>query len=107
MGAYLTEILAPSAWGPHPTEWPVPPRSRPRWWQFAAKRNLGELEYVVGRLSDEQLRAFWAERAKGQSVYEDAGGYLVRCYAAMLGEPTEEPYTYGQAASDLIARAQP
>lgn len=103
MNNYLTEILAPSVWGPHPMGWPVPPRSRPHWWQFAAKRNLDKLEYVFGRLSNNQLRTFWTESAKGQSVYEDAGGYMIRCYAAMIGEPVEPPYTYAQAASDLLA----
>lgn len=100
--SYETEILAPSVWGPHPISWPVPPRKRPCWWQFSARKNLAALEYVLGELPNEALARFWRERAEGQSVYEDAGGYLLRCYSAMLGEETQEPYTYDQAVSDLM-----
>lgn len=45
--------------------------------------------------------AFWRE--PGQSVFEDAGGAMLRRYRAMIGLPTEEPYTYRQAVHDILA----
>ena len=89
----------------HPMGWPTPPRKMPRWWNFGAYLRLLEMEEVFGRICQADLDRFWAEMAKGQSVYEDAGGYLIRCYAALIGEETEDPYTYEQAAADLIAEA--
>lgn len=85
-------------WGEHPAVWPVPYRSAPRWWQFRARRNEREFRDVFG---DFDREAFWNE--SGQSVYEDAGGAMLRQYKAMLGVTTEEPYTYRQAIDDLTA----
>ena len=94
--------LASSIWGAHPMDWPTPPRRRPYWWQFRKRKHFAGLEYVFVVLDNEALRRYWSEVQSGQSVYEDAGGYMLRCYAAMMGEATESPYTYQQAASDLV-----
>ena len=85
----------------HPMNWPVPPRTLPRWFELAKKRALREAEAWFGSLSQDDLDAFWAESAKGQSVYEDAGGYRLRCYRALLALSVEEPYTYKQAIADI------
>lgn len=87
----------------HPMEWPRPPRKMPRWWNIWGYASLRDTEEVFGLIDQSDLDRFWAEHAKGQSVYEDAGGYLIRCYSALMGEDTEEPYTYAQAAADLMA----
>lgn len=93
---------AEQEWGFHPLCWPTPPRKRPHWWQRHERQSLRDLERLFGPLSNESLAQYWTEVSKGQSVYEDAGGYSLRCYAAMLGEAVAEPYTYVQAANDLV-----
>ena len=90
----------------HPMHWPVPPRTLPRWYELAKKRALRRAETWFGPLSQEDLDAFWQEGAKGQSVYEDAGGCMLRSYRALLALSTEEPYTYRRAVAD-ITRARP
>ncbi len=82
--------------------WPTPPRVKPRWWHFKAKRLETDLSKVFGQISDEQRDAYWREIRKGQSVYEDAGGFVMRAYRAMAGLPVEEPYTYPAAIHDLL-----
>lgn len=93
--------------GDHPIHWPVPPRVVPRWWQFKRARQWREACAAFGNLSQADLDAFWAEARKGQSVYEDAGGSMSRCYRAMLALPTEAPYTYNDALSDLLREPRP
>lgn len=89
--------------GAHPMGWPVPPRVLPKWFQPSRSKRYRYVQRWFGPLSQEDLDAFWGESAKGQSVYEDAGGYMLRCYRAMLALPTDEPYTYAQAIADLSA----
>lgn len=99
-------ILARKRWGLHPMDWPSPPPCRPRWWWFWtprwARRRLADLETVFGRLTDQRLDAFWAERRKGQDISEDAGGYLLRCYAAMCGVESDPVYTYRDYLADQL-----
>lgn len=97
--------LAAETWGAHPMDWPCPPDRRPPWWHFAERRRLRAMETVFGRLGDGALLLYRIEASKGQSVHEDCGGYLLRCYRAMLGLPVEAPYTYRQAVTDLLDRA--
>lgn len=97
---------AENRWGAHPMDWPRPPMRRPHWWQRKRRRYLERMEAVFGPLDQIALDAFWREAGKGQSVYEDCGGFLLRCYNAMLGQPTEEPYTYRQAVDDFLAEAR-
>lgn len=104
----IEELLsaAERTWGTHPMDWPDTPHYRPRWWQFRAKRLLREMEQVFGPIDDAAMLRFWRERRKGQSAYEDAGGYLERCYIAMLGGDVQEPLTYADAA-DALLRGEP
>lgn len=90
----------------HPANWPVPPSRVPRWYEFRRRRHLREVVACFGPLSPGDLDAFYGELHKGQSVYEDAGGYLLRCYRALVALSVEEPYTYQQAAADLIAKTE-
>lgn len=87
----------------HPLEWPIPPRKMPRWYNFIKMARLREMEDVFGHIDQAALDRFWAESAKGQSVYEDAGGYMIRCYEGLMGFETVEPYTYPKAIDDLLA----
>lgn len=91
----------------HPVGWPVPPRTMPSWMNLIGRYKLRDMEEAFGHLDQTALDRFWSERAKGQSVYEDAGGYLVRCYAAMAGHEVEEPYTYSKAVDDLMQGVTP
>lgn len=85
-------------WGEaHPISWPRPPRKIPSWFNFCGRAEIRNMEAVFGDIDQTALDRFWAEMAKGQSVYEDAGGYMLRCYEALAGFPTQEPYTYAQA----------
>lgn len=92
---------AAARWGWHPAHWYVPTRNPPRWWQFSARRYDREIREVFG---DFDRDAFWNE--PGQSVYEDAGGAMLRHYKAMLGLPVDEPYTYSEAVSDILRAAE-
>lgn len=97
--------LAEATWGPHPLDWPCPPPRRPYVWQRQTVKRLRDLEGVFGYLSDDALQAYWEEVGRGQSVYEDCGGYLMRCYRRMIGEDVIKPYTYSDAAADFIEDA--
>lgn len=76
--------IAAASWGAHPSDWPTPPREMPRWWHFQARMVLEDLEEVFGDLTQDNLDAFWAEIREGQG-FDDAGGYILRCYKAMMG----------------------
>lgn len=97
--------LAEATWGPHPLDWPCPPPKRPYVWQIQSLKRLWELERVFGHLSDEALQDYWEEVGRGQSIYEDVGGYLIRCYRRMIRQEIIKPYTYSEATADLIEDA--
>lgn len=78
---------AANTWGWHPMNWPRPYRQDPTFWQFAAKRRHKELLEIFGPYD---RLAYYREREKGQG-YDDAGGFMLRCYRAMIGLPPEEP----------------
>jgi len=101
----MTIEAAEYAWGPHPLDWPSPPPKRPPFWQRASRKRLRELEGVFGHLSDEALQRYWDEVGRGQSVYEDCGGYLLRCYQAMLGMEVEKPWTEADEIQRLLLLA--
>jgi hypothetical protein len=89
--------LAELTWGPHPLDWPMPPPKRPHFWNRQSLARLRDLEGIFGHLSNEALQRYWQEVAKGQSVYEDCGGYLLRCYRAMCGLEIDEPLSLEDA----------
>ncbi|CDX26923.1 hypothetical protein MPL3356_60620 [Mesorhizobium plurifarium] len=97
--------VAEKMWGRHPYTWPRPPQRRPRWWQFRERRNLARLEAMFDHLSDEALGRYYQQVRLGQSVYEDAGGYLLRCYRAMLGLPVELPTSEADVIEGLLRQA--
>jgi hypothetical protein len=104
-----------AAWFPHEMQtvhdYPCLPRRMPRWWQFRVRKRLKKLDtafalFDLSPITQEMCDRFWSESSKGQSVYEDAGGYMMRCWYAAFSLPTDEPYTYRQAFSDLTEAAE-
>lgn len=92
-------------------EFPVLRQTPARWWQWKELRYEWRLDealeaFGLPRITQEMRDAYWREVRKGQSVYEDAGGYLWRCWRAAFGLPVEEPYTYKQAIADLTEAAE-
>lgn len=97
--------IAANTWGPHPLDWPSPPPKRPPFWHIQTVKRLRELEGVFGHLDNEALQRYWNEVAKGQSVYEDCGGYLLRCYEAMIGLTVEKPTSHADFLRNLLIEA--
>ena len=61
---------------------------------------------AIDRMGWPEIHAFHAELKKGQSVYEDAGGYMMRCIGRLFGvAPREEIVTYQQAVKAMLASA--
>lgn len=81
-------------------------------WEEARETYMGDarvaLEAAVAHMGWPEIRAFMAERGKGQSVFEDAGGYLMRCIRRLFGLPEldEEVISYQRAVSAMIAHEQ-
>lgn len=72
--------------------WPAPDPVPPAWWQFRRRSRERRINAALARagfgpVTDGMREVFWTERSYGQDVMEDAGGYIWRCWAAMLGLP--------------------
>ena len=69
-------------------------------------RVLRQQGYYLVRPDDlgwEDIGRFNAEMRKGQSIYEDAGGFLVRGIMALFGKQSDhEVMTYQRAAKALL-----
>ena len=65
------------------------------------------LEAAVDRMGWPEINAFKEEMGKGQSVYEDAGGYFMRGLRRLFGLPSPdyEVVTYQRAAQAMIDEA--
>lgn len=65
------------------------------------------LESAVDRMGWPEIHAFQAEMRKGQSIYEDAGGYFMRGLRRLFGLPQidEEIITYRRAAMAMVEEA--
>lgn len=64
-------------------------------------------EQAVDRMGWPEIHAFNEERAKGQSVYEDAGGFVMRCIGRLFGvKPRDEVVSYQDAARAMIEKAR-
>lgn len=92
--------------------WPVPMERAPRFWEYRKSRREvpihQALRYIgADPLTQEMRDRFYRQVRIGQDVYEDAGGYVWRCWQAMLGLPyrrAEMPYS-GITEEDLIRLA--
>lgn len=61
-------------------------------------------ERAIDRMGWPEINAFKDELHGGQSVYEDAGGFMLRAIRRLFGLPShrDEVVTYRQAARALI-----
>lgn len=62
------------------------------------------LEAAVAGMGWPEIHAYRAEMRRGQSIYEDAGGYFMRGLRRLFGLPQidEEVITYKRAAAAMI-----
>ncbi len=65
------------------------------------------LEAAIDRMGWAEIHAFEAEMRKGQGIYEDAGGYIMRGLRRLFGLPEkkDEIITYQKAARAMVASA--
>jgi hypothetical protein len=92
-------------------DFPALGRKPARWWQLKARHFEARLDLALQLMglptvTQEMRDIYWAEVRKGQSVYEDAGGYLWRCWRAAFDQSVNEPYTYDQVIADLKEAAK-
>lgn len=81
-------------------------------WEEAADIFRGDadaaLEAACNAIGWPQIHAFQDELRKGQSIYEDAGGFFARAIGALFGrKPVETVVTYQDAAKALIRHNAP
>lgn len=62
------------------------------------------LEHAIERMGWPEIHAFDDELRRGQSIFEDAGGYMLRCIRRLFGLPQvdERVVTYQRAARALV-----
>lgn len=89
----------------HPSYWPRPARLAPpsttSGYSLAAAED--RLSKLIGLPITQEMRdRFYADVAKGQSAYDDAGTTYERHYRAMLGLPVEEPVTHREFVKAVI-----
>jgi hypothetical protein len=78
-------------------------------WEECRDCYLGDaraaLEASITQMGWPEIHAFRSEIAKGQSIYEDAGGFIMRGIRRLFGLPQatdREVVTYQQAARAMI-----
>lgn len=89
---------------------PSPKCVRPLLWHFETRNRERRLVAAIfdatglREITQDMRDRYWAEVRKGQDVYEDAGGYRMRCFEVMCGlyEPGEVQ-THEAFAKRLIA----
>lgn len=74
----------------------------------AEAREREILEAAIDRMGWPEIRAFKEELRRGQDVFEDAGGFMMRAIRRIFGLPSpySEVVTYQQAARAMVAAAQ-
>lgn len=97
---------------------PLPPMASELWGaglsiedaEFTARMLRQQGYYLINpeRLGWSEINAFNAELHKGQSVFEDAGGYFIRCILALFGikKPAAKIVSYQDAARSLLAESE-
>ncbi len=73
--------------------------------KFVARMLRQEGYYLVrpDSLGWNDIKRYHAELEKGQSVYEDAGGYFIRAIKSLFGIKTDPVKTYQEAAREMLA----
>jgi len=68
------------------------------------EREEAALRAALDRIGWPEIRAFQAELARGQDIYEDAGGFMLRAIKALFGvKRADLVVTHRQAAEALVA----
>lgn len=89
----------------HPSDWPRPARTTPPSTISGYPMVMAEkaLSNLIGLPITQEMRdRFYADVAKGQSAYDDAGTTYERHYRAMLGLPVEEPVTHREFVKTVV-----
>lgn len=89
----------------HPSNWPRPARTTPPSTISGYPMVMAEkaLSNLIGLPITQEMRdRFYADVAKGQSAYDDAGTTYERHYRAMLGLPIEEPVTHREFVKTVV-----
>lgn len=100
----LDARLSAAFGNPHPVNWPDPPHPTDRKFGKALARFNADLEeHNLPTFSERAVEVFWQERAKGQDVYEDCGGFLLRPWLVALGSrPAYGVTTHQDFAAQLV-----
>lgn len=66
------------------------------------------VEQAIDRMGWPEINAFNKERSKGQSIYEDAGGFVMRCMRRLFGLPSPDTkiVSYQEAARAMVEHAR-
>lgn len=65
------------------------------------------IETAIDRMGWDEINAFYEETRRGQSIYEDAGGYMLRCIKRLFGLPPQDDVVTYQKAARAMFRTQP
>ena len=74
--------------------------------KLLAERDAG-FEAAIDRMGWPEIHAFQEELRRGQDIYEDAGGFIMRAIRQLFGlpSPLSEVTTYQDAARAMVAKA--
>ena len=72
------------------------------------QQELEILEAAIDRMGWPEINAFHAELRKGQSIYEDAGGFMLRAIRRLFGltHDRDEVVTYKEAVRAMVEAAK-
>lgn len=75
--------------------------------EYAKSTNERKALYnALDKMGWPEIKAFQNELAVGQGIFEDAGGYFMRCIKRLFGvAPEEEVTTYTKATRALIQKS--
>ena len=63
------------------------------------------VDAIVDEIGWDEIHAFQEELYKGQSIYEDAGGYFVRAIRGLLGKKSSPIINYRLALQTMLEQA--
>lgn len=76
--------------GEHVYRWPEMALTTPTWWHFKQRERERQINRALaavglGPITDGMRAEYWRQIHLGQDIFEDAGGYLWRCWSAAIG----------------------
>lgn len=66
---------------------------------------LETINAAIDRMGWAEIKAFKAELHRGQDIYEDAGGYFLRCIKSLFGIKSQQTVTTHQEAARKMVKA--